>query len=77
MYSEKSRVTAGVLGVVLGGLGVHRFYLGYIGIGVVQILATVFTCGICGLWGFIEGIIILAGGGSWKDAKGRFLRPHG
>ncbi len=75
-YSEKSRVVAGVLGILLGSIGVHRFYLGNIGIGIIQIVVTIITFGIGSLWGFIEGIIIIAGG-NWKDADGKPLKPHG
>jgi len=69
----KSRVAAGILGIVLGHIGVHRFYLGFTGIGIVQILVTLGTFGIGGLWGFIEGIIILTGGFA-TDARGVPLR---
>jgi TM2 domain-containing membrane protein YozV len=69
----KSRIAAGILGIVLGGLGIHRFYLGYIGIGIAQIAVTLVTCGIGALWGFIEGILILTGSID-KDAKGQPLR---
>jgi TM2 domain-containing membrane protein YozV len=55
----KSRMAAGLLGVFLGSFGVHRFYLGYTNIGIIQIIATVFTCGLAGIWGFVEGILIL------------------
>ena len=65
-----------ILGIVLGGIGVHRFYLGNVGLGILQIVVTVFTFGIGGLWGFIEGIIIVSGG-KWKDGDGKPLRPHG
>jgi TM2 domain-containing membrane protein YozV len=75
-YSEKSRLAAGLLGIFLGGFGIHRFYLGSIGIGILQIILTIFTLGIASLWGFIEGIIIIAGG-NWRDAHGRPLKPHG
>ena len=78
MYADplaKSRLTAGLLGIFLGGLGVHRFYLGYTSIGVLQILVTIATCGIGGLWGIIEGILILGGSGIKTDAEGRPLRP--
>ncbi len=71
---EKSKIVAGVLGIVVGWLGVHRFYLGYIGIGVAQIVVTLVTAGLGGLWGFIEGILILTGSYLQKDAKGRPLR---
>ena len=66
-------MAAGLLGVFLGGWGIHRFYLGYTGIGVAQIFVTLFTCGIGGLWGFIEGIMILAGSFN-QDAQGRPLK---
>lgn len=69
----KSKVVAGVLGIVLGEWGVHRFYLGYVGIGIAQIIVTIFTMGIGGIWGFIEGILILTGSMN-KDAKGRPLK---
>lgn len=63
--SSKSKVVAGILGVLLGSFGVHNFYLGYNGKAVTQLLITVLSCfilsGISGLWGFIEGILILTG----------------
>lgn len=71
----KSRMTAGLLGIFLGALGVHRFYLGYTSIGVLQILVTIATCGIGGFWGIIEGVLILSGSGITTDADGRPLRP--
>ena len=57
----KSKLVAGLLGLFLGGWGIHNFYLGYTNKGITQILVTIFTCGIGSLWGFIEGIMILAG----------------
>ena len=72
---EKSRLTAGLLGIFLGAFGVHRFYLGYTSMGVLQILVTIATCGIGGFWGFVEGILILNGRGITTDADGRPLRP--
>jgi len=65
----KSRLAAGLLGIFLGGLGIHRFYLGYTAIGIIQIVVTFITLGFGALWGFIEGIMILAGGIN-KDAHG-------
>ena len=55
----KSRLLAGVLGLLLGGLGIHNFYLGNTTRGVIQILVTCITCGIGAIWGFVEGILIL------------------
>lgn len=55
----KSKVLAGLLGIFLGGFGVHRFYLGYIGIGILQLILTICTLGFTSIWGFIEGILIL------------------
>lgn len=62
---RKSRIAAGVLGVVLGCLGVHNFYLGHTGRGLAQLLITVLTCGWAAIptaiWGLVEGILILTG----------------
>ncbi|SEO42238.1 TM2 domain-containing protein [Actinacidiphila rubida] len=68
-YSEKSKVTAGVLQLLLGSLGVGRFYTGHTGIALGQL----FTCGGCGIWALIDGIILLAGNDQ-TDAQGRVLR---
>jgi len=65
---QKSKLVAGLLGIFLGGLGIHNFYLGNIGRGVAQILLS--CCfGIGAIWGFVEGILILIGKID-KDAKG-------
>jgi len=53
----KSKVTAGVLAIVLGGLGIHKFYLGKIGMGILYI-AFCWT-GIPEIVGLIEGILYL------------------
>jgi len=71
---QKSKLVAGLLGIFLGGFGIHRFYLGYTGIGVAQIIVTLITCGIAALWGFIEGILILVGSTITKDAQGNPLK---
>ncbi len=68
---QKSRLVAGLLGILLGSLGIHRFYLGYVGIGIAQIAVTIVTLGLGAVWGFIEGIMILVGAESFRrDAKG-------
>lgn len=69
-----SRLTTGLLGIFLGGWGVHRFLLGYTGIGIAQIAVTICTCGIGAIWGLIEGILILTRSPTFeKDAHGRPL----
>jgi TM2 domain-containing membrane protein YozV len=71
----KSKIAAGLLGIFLGGFGVHRFYLGYTTIGIVQIVVTVLTCGLGAIWGLVEGIMILTGAEQFRtDAQGRPLR---
>lgn len=63
--NAKSKVAAGILGILLGSLGIHNFYLGYTGKAIAQLLITVLTCGILSfvsaIWGLIEGILILTG----------------
>jgi TM2 domain-containing membrane protein YozV len=70
--SDKSKVVAGVLGILLGGFGVGRFYTGHIGMGIGQLVLTLITCGFGSLWGLIDGIVILVNGGT--DSDGRVLR---
>ncbi|MBB5959337.1 hypothetical protein FHS29_005957 [Saccharothrix tamanrassetensis] len=65
--SDKSRIAAGVLQLVLP-FGIGRFYIGDTGIGIAQLL----TCGGCGVWSLIDGIILLVNGGT--DSQGRKLR---
>jgi TM2 domain-containing membrane protein YozV len=55
----EKKVVAGILGILLGGLGIHKFYLGYTKEGVIQLILGVVTCGIGGIIGLIEGIIYL------------------
>ncbi len=57
--TESKKMTAGLLGLFLGSLGVHKFYLGYTSAGIIQIVVTIFTCGFGGWIGIIEGIIYL------------------
>lgn len=78
----KSKIAAGLLGIFLGAFGIHRFYLGYTVIGVVQLVLSVllgiFTCGIStaivSIWGFIEGILIICGTVITTDADGNPLQ---
>ena len=56
---ENKRVLAGIFALILGGLGIHKFILGYTQEGIIQLIIGVCTCGIGGVIGFIEGIIYL------------------
>lgn len=60
-YQQKEKMVAGLLGILIGSFGVHSFYLGNTTKGIIQIVVTVLTCGLGGLWGLIEGIMILTG----------------
>lgn len=73
MAQQKSKMAAGLLGIFLGGWGIHNFYLGFTTRAIIQIVVTVCTCGIGALWGFIEGILILTGNIN-ADANGIPLR---
>ena len=63
----KSKVAAGLLGIFLGSLGIHKFYLGYSKEGVIMLLVSILggivTCGLAAgvmsIIGFIEGIVYL------------------
>ena len=70
---QKSKLVAGLLGIFLGGFGIHNFYLGNNKRGVIQIIVTLVTCGIGAIWGFVEGIMILVGHIN-TDASGRPLK---
>lgn len=81
MTSSKSRKTAGLLGILLGGFGAHNFYLGYTSKGLAQLLLTVITLGLFWIfmevWGISDAIQILSSrpGSDWhRDAWGYELR---
>ena len=73
---EKSKVAAGILGILLGALGVHNFYLGYTGKGVTQLLISVLSFGflspVSAIWGLVEGITYLTND-TKTDANGYLL----
>lgn len=69
----KRQVLAGILGLLLGAIGLHRIYLGFWGIGIAQAIITFITGGFGVVWGFVEGVLILTGH-IHKDAKGRPLK---
>jgi len=71
MAPPKSRIAYILLGLFLGGLGIHNFYAGYAGRGVAQLLITLLTgwlivpLFVVGLWVLIEIIVVS------QDAYGR------
>lgn len=78
---HKSKIIAGILGIFLGAFGIHRFYLGYTGIALTQLLLSIIggilTCGVVtvgvSLWGLIEGVLILCDKTITTDASGNEL----
>ena len=62
--SDKDWTTLLILSVLLGGLGVDRFYAGHTGLGVLKLL----TIGGCGIWALID--IIMVATGKFTDADG-------
>lgn len=56
---KKDRVTTALLGIFLGSIGIHYFYLGKTTAGLITILLSICSCGIWGLLMFIQSIIIL------------------
>lgn len=75
--NAKSKIAAGLLGIFLGCFGIHNFYLGNTGKGLAQLLITLLSCFmlsiVSGIWGLIEGILILTGSIN-TDADGNSLR---
>ncbi|MDO5150707.1 MAG: NINE protein [Oscillospiraceae bacterium] len=61
--NKKEKLVAGLLGILLGSLGIHKFYLGYTKEGVIMLLVSLLTCGIGAvvmeIIGLIEGIMYL------------------
>ncbi len=78
-YERKSKLAAALLAFFLGGLGIHRFYLGYTTIGIVMLSVFVvgsFVC--CGLgaiitsvWALVDFVLILIN--QLPDAHGQSL----
>lgn len=67
--SSKNWIAALLLCIFLGGLGIHRFYVGKVGTGILMLL----TSGVFGILWIIDIIMIAVG--SFTDKGGRFLKP--
>ena len=59
IYRDNKKVLAGVLAIMLGSFGIHKFILGQTKEGVLQILMSFFSCGLASVIPFVEGIIYL------------------
>lgn len=76
MNRGKNKLVAGLLGLFLGGFGIHHFYLGSIGAGIVDIAVTWLTCGLGGLLPLIEAIMLLIMNDADFDAKYNLREPQ-
>jgi TM2 domain-containing membrane protein YozV len=65
--NDRSLVVAVVLWALFGLIGIHRFYLGHIGIGILYAL----TGGLCGIGWIIDGILFLTG--ALQPKNGRYV----
>lgn len=59
----EKKMAAGICGILLGALGIHKFVLGYTTEGIIMLCVTIFTCGfggfVMGIIGLVEGITYL------------------
>ncbi len=73
-YSNKNRVTAGILAILLGTMGIHDFYLGYTKKGVIHLV--MMLTGILSIastfWAIYDGIMLFCGKIT-KDGEGNIL----
>lgn len=68
MNSQKDWLTTLLLSIFLGSLGIHRFYVGKTGTGILQLI----TLGGCGIWTLIDIITIVMG--NFKDKDGNYIK---
>lgn len=68
MESDKNWLVTLLLCLFVGGIGIHRFYVGKIGTGILQLI----TLGGCGIWTLIDLIIIVTG--NFTDSNGNPIK---
>ena len=68
--SSKDWLVTLLLCFFVGAFGIHRFYVGKTGTGILQLI----TCGGCGIWTIIDFIVIAMG--NFTDAEGKFIRNN-
>ena len=56
---RQKKTLCGILALVLPGLAIHKFLLGYTSTGIIQIVVTIVTCGLAAIISIIEGIMYL------------------
>jgi TM2 domain-containing membrane protein YozV len=71
---SSKKVAAGICGILLGSLGIHKFILGYTKEGVIQLIVSLVTCGIFGIVGLIEGILYLTK--SDEEFEATYIKGH-
>ena len=68
MKSNKDWLVTLLLSLFLGTIGAHRFYVGKIGTGILQLI----TLGGCGIWTLIDFIMVITG--NFKDKDGNVIQ---